>query len=231
MDVSDEYAGVLKRCEGGPDALAGILYQESKYFQPGLGTPCLCRWVAFSTGSGQARDVKIRDCRLTGSSRTPQRLKYPRWAYRNVEYQQRCLRQVSARIGDPTCTAATRRTLASGICRLKNGSCAVDEAMISRPPHEGGSPPVRHPVPARSASVGCRHTVDHRRPQSRDDSRYWRIAPSKQPQAGPRKVDEFQGGSKETAYRFIGEQMRCDANDQFREGHGRCRPRPSTKLL
>jgi len=227
-DVSEEYSGVVEALRGAgmPDVLAGIPYQESKYFQPGLRNSIACAggWWHFLPEVAKRVDVQVRDCRLTGSDSlyTPAAQVPPVGVYRNAEYINKdAYSKFQACVGDPSCTSATRRTLASGICRLKNGSCAVDERDDFEASTRGA---VRllydtwsQPEVLQSGAATQLTIAAHNR--GWDDSRYRRG--SRRSSNLKRDLERWmssQGGSKETAFRFIGEQMRCEANDQFREG-------------
>ena len=227
-DISEEYAGVVSalRKAGLPEALAGIPYQESKYFQPGLRNSIACAggWWHFLPEVANRVGVEIRDCRLQGSSElyTPTAKVPPVGVYRRAEYINKdAYKKFQACMSDSSCTREQRRAITRNICRLKNGACAVDERDDFEASTEGAvrllydtwsQPEVKSSGAATQLTIAAHN-------RGWDDSRYDRNRRSPgNLRADLKRWKDSQGGSDSTAYRFIGDQMQCEANDQFREG-------------
>jgi hypothetical protein len=223
-EISKDYGGVVEalRTAGLPDALAGIPYQESKYFKSGFRRSIACAggWWHFLPEVAHRVGIPVRNCKLEGLGETftPTAKTAPLGLYKNAKYINRtAYKKFQDCLVDPTCTSKTRSGVASQICRIRTceqdgrndfeastkGAMKLLDATWSAPEVKGSGAAVQFTIAAHNMGWDDSQFDNRRGPTNLKG----RLARWKR-----------NGGNESMAFRFVGDQMQCEANDQYKDG-------------
>lgn len=222
--IPNDYAGVVEalRANGLPEALAGIPYQESKYYKPGFRNSFACAggWWHFLPEVAHRVGIPIRNCTLDGLGETftPLKKTAPPGLYRNAKYINKdAYKKFQACLVDSNCSSKTRSGIISQICRI--GTCEVDGRNDFEISTKGamallGATWAEEEVKKSGSAVQLTIAAHN---MGWDDSEFDnRRGPSNL--KGSLARWRRSGGTDAMAHRFVGDQIQCEPLDQFKEG-------------